>query len=765
MTCEDQNCFLQENPGQFALLPATQYYGSSHEPRRTNRTYSLANGEDKNTKDFLKTNHNHHHNNCDQDQRKKYKFLHRNRRLSHDEKSIARKFLLPVDDTLSAVLEQEDTNGDFQISITDSGPKLLAVGTVSSNGYQKFEIRGQYMISNLLQELALASSFGHKHIVLDEARLSENPVDRLSRTIKTIFWPSLTRTIDEAGLLDILVDLKDRSSNPTKRIYIPYDEHDMLTYYRQVALRQPQLGLIIEQLPKSSEITPRFVCALNHKPGILALAMKKVKEAGGPEQLQGIPFVVPGSRFNELYNWDSYFISIGLLIDDYLELARGMVDHFVFEINKYGKILNGSRSYYLCRSQPPFLTDFALQVYSKLDPSKSSENKLWLAKVIKAAIKEYHTVWMAAPRLDRTSGLSRYRPSGSGTPPETESSHFTLVLGPYAQKHSMSLNDFVEAYNLGKVQEPELDEYFMHDRAVRESGHDTTYRLEGICADLATVDLNSLLYKYEIDIATCLLEVFDDHLELEEEFELSSFPFGEELPCSSTFSVRHQPSQNSTSAVQASEEWFNRAKRRKELINHYLWHADKSLYFDYNTKQRTRTSFESVTSFWCLWAGVASDEQAHKLVFNSLKKFEVAGGLVACTEASRGKISSSRPHRQWDYPAAWAPHQMLAWIGLKKYGFISEAQRTAYRWLYMMTKTFIEYNGLVSEKYDAVALNHHVGAEYGNQGIDFKMVPREGFGWCNASYQLGLTILSKFQKRALSVLVDPNHLFSTYQKS
>jgi alpha,alpha-trehalase len=113
-----------------------------------------------------------------------------------------------------------------------------------------------------------------------------------------------------------------------------------------------------------------------------------------------------------------------------------------------------------------------------------SENKKWLSRVIKAAIKEYHTVWMAKPRLEPRTGLSRYRPDGIGVPPETESSHFTHVLQPYAQKHSMSVNEFIDAYNQEKVHEPELDQYFLHDRAVRESGHDTTYRFEGVCADL-----------------------------------------------------------------------------------------------------------------------------------------------------------------------------------------------------------------------------------------------------------------------------------------
>jgi len=440
-----------------------------------------------------------------------------------------------------------------------------------------------------------------------------------------------------------------------------------------------------------------------------------------------------------------------------LELAQGIVEHFVFEITHYGKILNGNRSYYLCRSQPPFLTDFALQVYSRLHPLQITENKVWLARVIKAAIKEYHTVWMAKPRLEPRTGLSRYRPAGVGVPPETESSHFTHVLQPYAQKHSISVNEFIDAYNQEKIHEPELDEYFLHDRAVRESGHDTTYRFEGVCADLVTIDLNSLLYKYEIDIATCIRDVFDDRLELDEDFEFSRFPFGEEVPYVPSDHAQGQSHFNQK--IQSSKEWFERAKRRKQLIDHFLWNPGKSLFYDFNAKDFKQSSYESVTAFWSLWAGLASQEQAEKLVVNSLSKFEVPGGLVACTEASRGEISLVRPNRQWDYPAAWAPHQILAWVGLERYGFTQESQRTAYRWLYMMTKAFVDYNGVVPEKYDAIALNHLVHAEYGNQGVDFKMVPREGFGWCNTSYQLGLKFLNDFQRRALGVLVHPDELF------
>jgi alpha,alpha-trehalase len=261
------------------------------------------------------------------------------------------------------------------------------------------------------------------------------------------------------------------------------------------------------------------------------------------------------------------------------------------------------------------LTDFALQVYSRLHPLQITENKIWLARVIKAAIKEYHTVWMAKPRLEPRTGLSRYRPDGVGVPPETESSHFTHVLQPYAQKHGMSVNDFIDAYNEEKVAEPELDAYFLHDRAVRESGHDTTYRFEGVCAHLVTVDLNSLLYKYEIDIATCIRDVFDDRLELEQEFQFSSFPFGEEVPYVPSDHTQEGEHAHFNQRIQTSKEWFERAKRRKQLIDHFLWNPGKSLFFDFNANEFKQTTYESVTALWTLWAGLASQEQAEKLVY------------------------------------------------------------------------------------------------------------------------------------------------------
>ena len=75
------------------------------------------------------------------------------------------------------------------------------------------------------------------------------------------------------------------------------------------------------------------------------------------------------------------------MIDGQVNMAKGMVDHFIFEIKHYGKILNGSRSYYLCRTQPPFLTDMALQIYNQLDRSDLEANRAWLKRAIQARIE------------------------------------------------------------------------------------------------------------------------------------------------------------------------------------------------------------------------------------------------------------------------------------------------------------------------------------------------------------------------------------------
>ena len=160
-------------------------------------------------------------------------------------------------------------------------------------------LQGTYMLSNLLQELALARDHNRKRIVLDEARLTENPVDRLSRMIKHSFWHSLTRRIDGDGLEIITADPKNRTGRINPRIYVPHGEPAMAEYYRKVAKEKPHMNLDVQVLPAKPD-DPMFVKSLNSKPGLLALAMNEVDDPITGKTLKGIPFIVPGARFNEV---------------------------------------------------------------------------------------------------------------------------------------------------------------------------------------------------------------------------------------------------------------------------------------------------------------------------------------------------------------------------------------------------------------------------------------------------------------------------------
>lgn len=586
---------------------------------------------------------------------------------------------------------------------------MLSVGTLTSNAYNKFDIRGNYMLSNLLQELTVAQDYGRKTIVLDEARLNENPVSRLSRLITHSFWDGLTRRIDGSNIAKVGVDPKDWTSEPRPRIYIPRGAPEQHEYYTRIAKEHPEMNLDVVWLAEKCD-DEQYVRDLNKAPGLLAIAMEEhFDPSTGLTDLRGLPFVVPGGRFNELYGWDSYMESLGLLIDNRVDLVKSMVTHFCFCIKHYGKILNANRTYYLCRSQPPFLTDMALRVYDKIRFEPGAQD--FLREAVLAAIKEYYSVWMSAPRLDEETGLTRYVPGGLGVPPETEASHFEHILMPYAKKYGMTFKEFVDAYNYQRVSEPELDEYFLHDRAVRESGHDTSYRLEKVAAHLAVVDVNSLLYKYEVDIG----RIIRDH-------------FGDKLVIPGPFCAPGKEA----GYTETSATWERRARKRRAAADKYLWNEDAGMYFDYNTVKKEQTGYESATTFWPMWSGLATPRQAAILVEKALPKFEVFGGLVSGTEKSRGRTGLDRPNRQWDYPFGWAPQQILAWVGLQRYGYDAEAQRLSYRWLYMVTKAFVDFNGVVVEKYDVTRQidPHKVEAEYGNQGSDFKGVPREGYVLC-----------------------------------
>lgn len=634
--------------------------------------------------------------------------------------------MVNVQENLERLLAEEDTDDDKKITIDDTYVKGRARGDkrfwlIATNG-KRYEVDRTYYLSNLLQELGIKHRAGLEVAPIDFEMVFEKPVHRISRLIGDLYWNSLTRRIDAEGLNQLLSDEKVTTGG-FRFLYVPQNDPEALKYFSHLAKQRPELKLRVEPLPAT--ITPQYVRGLEGKHGILSLALDRTPSG----VYVGVPFVVPGGRFNEMYGWDSYFEVLGLLEDGRFDLARALTENLVYELTYYGKILNANRTYYLTRSQPPFLTSMGLAVYEHLP--KNDEAKTWLARVFRAAIKEYSTVWMSKPRLTET-GLSRFYGEGLGPPPEVEEGHFDAIYRPYADQHDLDVQTFEQKYKAGEFTIPELDRFFVHDRCIRESGHDTTYRWDwhgDRCADFVTVDLNSLLYKTEIDIARTIEKIFGGKLKLKDGSE------------------------------EMSGDWYARAERRRQLITQLLWDQEAGMFFDYDIVSKKRYPFVSATTFYPLWAKIATKEQAEALVKKALPLLEMPGGIAGSSEKSRGAISVRRPARQWDYPNGWVPHQMLAWAGLLNYGYEDVAQRLIYRWLYTITKNAVDYNGTVPEKLDVVKRSHEVFAEYGNVGTGFQHITTEGFGWMNASYQVGLKYLSPDLRTRLNGLFPPEWLF------
>ena len=621
------------------------------------------------------------------------------------------KILLNIEKTFRELLQQEDTDQDKKITKDDLGPKRFVLVDELSKKEQIIE--GTYHLSNLLQELATLKEKGEITAEVDLDSIIEEPVQRISRKIRDDYWNELTRTIDKKGLDQILKD--EKTSNDIATLYVSAKDKQGVAYFQELEKELKSFKVAI--LPEN--YTMDYVDTLNSKPGILALALEKNKSG-----LQGVSFVVPGGRFNEMYGWDSYFIAAGLLIDNQLDKAMAIAENFRYQIIHYGKILNANRSYYLTRTQPPLYSSLLVDIAKQKTPDLN-----WLRLHLETVILEYNTVWMVQGGRLTPTALNRYKADGVGMPFEVEPGHFDDVLISYAKKYNLPIREFEKQYLNRTLVDAELDMYFVHDRSLRESGHDTTDRLINTCANLNSVDINSFLYKYEKDIAYLIKEYFDNAF-------------------------------LSDNLVHTSEQWEQKALARKEKMNELCWNEKAGMYFDYDFVNKKQLPFEAATTFFPLWAKLCSEQQAKQLLEIALPKFVKTGGITGSTKASSIAYShENAPQRQWDYPFGWAPHQMLLWEGLINYNFLDKAQEMVYRWLWLITKNAVEYNGTIPEKFDLEISSHKVFAEYGNVGTEFDYIAKEGFGWVNASYQLGLQILNSSLKQELNKMTSPEDLF------
>src|SRR5262249_22751165 len=135
--------------------------------------------------------------------------------------------------------------------------------------------------------------------------------------------------------------------------------------------------------------------------------------------------------------------------------------------------------------------------------------------------------------------------------------------------------------------------------------------------------------------------------------------------------------------------WRARAAARRQAMDAYLWDEASGLYLDYNFETRTRRRYEYATTFWPLWVGAASPAQARRVAAN-LRLLEAPHGLLTSTRVTGN---------QWDAPFGWAPLQMIAVAGLRRYGDHADADRLARKFLATVVADY-EKHGTIVEKYD-----------------------------------------------------------------
>lgn len=218
--------------------------------------------------------------------------------------------------------------------------------------------------------------------------------------------------------------------------------------------------------------------------------------------------------------------------------------------------------------------------------------------------------------------------------------------------------------------------------AETESGWDMNTRFKGKCLSYIPIDLNSLLYKYETDFARW------HDLKKEED---------------------------------TANVWRQKAKKRAEKVTQYLWNDKAGFFFDFDYITYRQSDIWSLASFYPLWTGLATTEQAKRIV-DSLHLFVHRGGLS--TSKSPDEYLGDTP-TQWAYPNGWAPLHWIAVQGLSSYGYYKEAEFVTRLWLNNNLEHF-QKNGVFREAYNVV--DPELPPKPG------LYPPQTGFGWTNAVF-------------------------------
>lgn len=379
-------------------------------------------------------------------------------------------------------------------------------------------------------------------------------------------------------------------------------------------------------------------------------------------------YVVPGGRFVELYYWDSYFTMLGLAESGRADLVHCMTDNFAHLVDTYGFVPNGTRTYYLSRSQPPVLALMAQLCESRGGPAQSE----YLPQLLRE-----HAFWHEGEE-GLAPGTAHRRvvvtPDGA-------------VLNRYWDDRCTPREEAWREDVLTASRSSRPREQVWRDlRASAESGWDFSSRwmadaaegLPSTCTtDLLPVDLNCFLHELERTIAR-LSSLVNDH--------------------------------------RTAAEFERRSTARAVAIDRCFWAAEAGWYADWNWRTGRRRDVLTAATAVPLFCGLASRPQA-RAVEKTLRARLLRPGGLGTTERESGE--------QWDRPNGWAPLQWMAVEGLARYGCDELAATVRERWMHSVQVVYRRETRLV-EKYDLFA-----GAAEARGGGGGEYPLQDGFGWTN----------------------------------
>jgi Mannosylglycerate hydrolase MGH1-like glycoside hydrolase domain len=187
-------------------------------------------------------------------------------------------------------------------------------------------------------------------------------------------------------------------------------------------------------------------------------------------------------------------------------------------------------------------------------------------------------------------------------------------------------------------------------------------------------------------------------------------------------------------------EYKAHAQRLKNLINTVFWDDKDGFYYDRNEKTGQRIRIKSVAGFSPLWAGVATPEQASRLVHEHLmnpKEFWPAYPVptYALTEPDFYE-GTRRGECNWR-GNTWIPSNFMIFLGLMHYGFYQQAHELADR-TYEMA---LHKNPVTREYY-----NSKTGQGYGMNPF---------WGWSSLAYIMPLEYKLRYDPTDLSGKIRP----------